>query len=141
MKPYIHKVQYYETDKMGFVHHSNYIRWFEEARTDFFEQVGASYELCEKEGYLSPVLSVNCKYKNSCYYGEEIIIYITLSKFGNVKFTVSYKVVSAKNSELKAEGETEHCFLDSEGKVVSLKRVWPEMHQKLSSCQGVSTEN
>ncbi len=39
MEKYIHKVQYYETDKMGITHHSNYIRWMEEARVDFFEKV------------------------------------------------------------------------------------------------------
>ena len=40
MEPYVHKVQYYETDKMGIVHHSNYIRWMEEARIDFLDSVG-----------------------------------------------------------------------------------------------------
>ena len=40
MKDYIHKVQYYETDKMAIVHHSNYIRWFEEARVDWLTQIG-----------------------------------------------------------------------------------------------------
>ena len=34
IKPYEHIVQYYETDQMKVVHHSNYIRWFEEARID-----------------------------------------------------------------------------------------------------------
>lgn len=38
MEPYLHKVQYYETDKMGIVHHSNYIRWMEEARVDFWRK-------------------------------------------------------------------------------------------------------
>ena len=38
IKPYIRKVQYYETDQMGFVHHSNYIRWFEEARIHFMRR-------------------------------------------------------------------------------------------------------
>lgn len=41
---YTHKAQYYETDQMGIVHHSNYIRWFEEARVDFFEKIGCSYK-------------------------------------------------------------------------------------------------
>ena len=44
-KPYKHLVQYYETDQMGIVHHSNYIRWFEEARIYFMEQVGYSFFL------------------------------------------------------------------------------------------------
>jgi acyl-CoA thioester hydrolase len=43
IKVYPHKVQYYETDQMGVVHHSNYIRWFEEARSDFHDQIGISY--------------------------------------------------------------------------------------------------
>ena len=45
MVPYDHKVQYYETDGMGIVHHSNYIRWFEEARVDLLEQLGFGYDL------------------------------------------------------------------------------------------------
>ena len=43
MNPCEHKVQYYETDGMGIVHHSNYIRWFEEARVDLLEQLGFGY--------------------------------------------------------------------------------------------------
>ena len=39
MNLYQHKVQYYETDKMGIVHHSNYVRWMEEARIDFLTNI------------------------------------------------------------------------------------------------------
>ena len=126
----MHKVQYYETDKMGFVHHSNYIRWFEEARSNFFEKIGAPYSVTESMGIISPVLSVNCEYKKSCYYGEEIIIETTLEKVGNVKFFVSYRVLS-EDGELRAEGTTSHCFLNSEGQVISLKRVEPELFETL----------
>ena len=49
-KAYQHKVQYYETDQMGIVHHSNYIRWFEEARTDYMERLGIGYEKMEEQG-------------------------------------------------------------------------------------------
>lgn len=123
---YKHKVQYYETDKMGFVHHSNYIRWFEEARSDFFEKIGAPYSATEAMGIISPVLSVSCEYKKSCYYGEEIIIETTLTKVGNVKFFVNYRVLS-EDGELRAVGSTSHCFLNGEGNVISLKRVNPEL--------------
>ena len=58
MKPYIHKVQYYETDKMGITHHSNYVRWMEEARIEFLDQIGWSYVRMEEEGIISPVLAV-----------------------------------------------------------------------------------
>ncbi len=52
---YEHKTQYYETDQMGIIHHSNYIRWFEEARTDLLRQMGISYEELEAQGILCPV--------------------------------------------------------------------------------------
>ena len=60
---YRHKVQYYETDKMGITHHSNYIRWMEEARVDFLEKEGWPYQRFEEEGLISPVISVECRYK------------------------------------------------------------------------------
>ena len=46
--PYEHKAQYYETDKMGIIHHSNYIRWFEEARIDYMEQAGITIRISRK---------------------------------------------------------------------------------------------
>lgn len=59
--PYIHTVQYYETDKMGITHHSNYIRWMEEARIDFLAQMGWDYVKLESLGIVSPVTAVECK--------------------------------------------------------------------------------
>ena len=58
-KLYAHKVQYYETDMMGMVHHANYIRWMEEARIDFMDRLGFSYRKMEEEGVVSPVRSVS----------------------------------------------------------------------------------
>ena len=51
MEPYLHKVQYYETDKMGIAHHSNYIRWMEEARVDFLEKIGWGFDRLEAEEF------------------------------------------------------------------------------------------
>ena len=56
MEVYRHKVQYYETDKMGITHHSNYIRWMEEARIWFLSEIGFSYAKLEEMGMVSPVL-------------------------------------------------------------------------------------
>ena len=71
---YTHKVQYYETDKMGITHHSNYIRWMEEARIDFLEKSGFSYDKLEKDGIISPVVSVECSYKKTTTFSDEISI-------------------------------------------------------------------
>ena len=55
LRPYSRRVYYYETDKMGIVHHSNYIRWFEEARVDLIEQAGLPFQLVEEEGSMTPM--------------------------------------------------------------------------------------
>ena len=71
---YQHKVQYYETDQMGIVHHSNYIRWFEEARTDYMDCLGMGYARMEEMGILSPVLSVSADYLRMVYFGDTVSI-------------------------------------------------------------------
>ena len=58
------EVRYAETDQMGIAHHSNYAVWFEVARTDFIKAVGISYTDVEKEGIITPLTSLECKYKN-----------------------------------------------------------------------------
>ena len=58
-------VYYYETDRMGIVHHSNYIRWFEEARLDWMKQIGWDYKSIEDDNIIIPVLSVAAEYKNN----------------------------------------------------------------------------
>ena len=50
IKNYGRKIQYYETDRMGIVHHSNYIRWMEEARIDALAQIGIPYDKIEAAG-------------------------------------------------------------------------------------------
>ena len=52
MQKYRHIVQYYETDKMGITHHSNYIRWMEEARIDFLRQIG--WDVYSEHGFINP---------------------------------------------------------------------------------------
>ena len=64
MKPYLHCVKYYECDRMGITHHSNYVRFMEEARIDWMDQLGYGFERMEAEGVVSPVLSVALQYKH-----------------------------------------------------------------------------
>ena len=59
MKPYIHRVQYYETDRMGITHHSNYIRWMEEARVAFLEEIGWGYDRLEAEGVVLSLIHIS----------------------------------------------------------------------------------
>ncbi|MFV0393685.1 MAG: acyl-CoA thioesterase [Coprobacillaceae bacterium] len=122
IETYIHKVQYYETDQMKIVHHSNYIRWFEEARVDFLDQIGLSYFSLEEMGIASPVLGIECNYQSMVRFGDAVKIYCTIDTFTGVKFSVKYKIVDAKDETLRATGSSKHCFINSEGKPIHLKR-------------------
>ena len=89
MESYKHKVNYYETDKMGITHHSNYIRFMEEARVYFLEQIGWGYDKFEEKGIISPVVSVTCNYKHTSTFTDEI------ERFEELKF-----VLIEKNNQL-----------------------------------------
>ena len=76
---YQHYVQYYETDKMGVTHHSNYIRFMEEARVVFFQNIGLDYFEFEKKGFISPVVGINnCRYKRPSTAGDTLDIEVAI---------------------------------------------------------------
>ena len=72
MKPYIHTVQYYETDCMGITHHSNYIRWMEEARVDFLTQVGWPLKTLEEMGVVSPVTALESRFHATTTFADAV---------------------------------------------------------------------
>ena len=131
IKPYIRKVQYYETDKMGIVHHSNYIRWFEEARIDFMENIGYTYADMEKKGVMIPVLGVSANYKSGVGYGDSVVITTTLTNITAVKLSFSYEIRDKKSGELKMSGASDHCFVDSNFKPCSIKKKMPEFYEQM----------
>ena len=116
---YQHYVQYYETDKMGVTHHSNYIRFMEEARVEFFKNIGLDYFEFEKKGFISPVVGINnCRYKRPSTAGDTLDIDVAIKAIGSVTFTMQYVM---KNKDVVVfTGESEHCLLGKDGKIVPL---------------------
>ena len=125
--PYCHTVQYYETDQMALVHHSNYIRWFEEARVDWFEQMGLPFAQIERMGIQIPVVSCAAKYHSSARFGEQVRIYLEKRAYNGVRLTVGYRVVDAADGTLRATGSSEHCFTDGAGRILNLRRRYPDV--------------
>jgi len=124
------KIHYYETDKMGVVHHSNYIRFFEEARCSLLEEFGLPYNVMEEKGIMSPVLGVACKYKNHVTFGDTIEIKAWFKEFGGVRFTVGYEIYNKKTGTLCVTGESNHCFTDSNLKPLNLKKHHYDVYEK-----------
>ena len=133
LKPYERNVYYYETDRMGIVHHSNYIRWFEEARDDFMLQIGCSCAELEEEGIMIPVLSVSSTYKKAFTYGDTFSVTIIPKAFNGIKLLMEYEVRNKENGEIYNVGQSSHCFVDTNMRPILLKKQNPKLHELLGS--------
>jgi len=124
-------INYYETDAMGVVHHSNYIRFLEEARCYLLDKAGISYKKIEDEGIMIPVLEVNCKYKHPAKYGDTIIVDVEMCELKGVRMIINYTITNKITGDLIVEAQTKHCFTDFNLKPIILKKVKPEISEVL----------
>lgn len=130
---YQHIVQYYETDKMGITHHSNYIRWMEEARIDFLSQIGWDYAKLEAKGIISPVIAVECKYIKPTTFGDTVDIEVMVREFKGVKLKLTY-IMKNDKGKIVCEAFSEHCFLNKQGIPVRLNKEYPLFYNALTEC-------
>ncbi len=129
--PYQRMAQYYETDQMGVVHHSNYIRWFEEARVDLLAQLGLTYKEMERRGVMIPVLSASAEYVRPVRFEDVVMIEVRIEHFAGthgLKFMAKYRVVHKETGELLTTGETKHTFTDAQLRLIRCERVQPEVY-------------
>ena len=131
MEKYIHKVKYYECDRMGITHHSNYIRFMEEARVDFLSQIGFPFDKIEEEGIISPVIRVEYSYRKTTTFADVISIKVEVDKLSPVKLCLKYELTC--NGEVCGIGKSEHCFLNQEGRPVIVEKEKPEFFNALKN--------
>lgn len=132
MRLYKHIVQYYETDRMGITHHSNYIRWMEEARIDFLNQIGWSYQKLESEGLISPVTAIDCRFRANTGFADEVEIDVIVSELKSAVLKLKY-VMTKQDGQTVFEGRSEHCFLNESGRIVRLSKEQPAFYELLQS--------
>lgn len=139
--PYRRKAQYYETDQMGIIHHSNYIRWFEEARVHFMEQVGYGYDDAVESGIDFAVTGLECHYKSMVRFGESVDIVVSVSHISQSRMSVQYEVLDSQTQQLRCTGKTHHCYFDNQKqRPVSLKKTMPELYDLfLSLCTDIAS--
>ena len=119
---FIRRINYYETDRMGVVHHSNYIRFLEEARCKMLNFYKMPYSAFEKKGVMIPELSVNCN--------DVIEIKTSVKDFNGVRLTMGYNVIEQKTGNLVLIGETKHCFTDLNLKPIRLQKKIPDFYNQ-----------
>ncbi|NPB04892.1 MAG: acyl-CoA thioesterase, partial [Aquificae bacterium] len=124
------RIQFYETDAQGFMHHSNYFRLFEETRGEFLRSLGLPYSEFRRRGFEVVLIDAYAKYLRPVFYDDLVEVSLNLEDLSRLKFAFGYTV--SVNGELKAKGKTTHCVIKN-GKPVKLPK---ELYEKLSSFVG-----
>ena len=108
-------VRYYETDQMGIVHHSNYIRYFECGRIVMLKNIGLPIEKIEEAGVMLPVISVECKYKVPARLGDTLKVVSMIDSLPLAKLTIRNEIFN-QNDLLVAEGKVVLGFIDADSR-------------------------
>ncbi len=131
IKKFKRRVNYYETDQMGIVHHSNYIRYFEEARIEYLNQIGCDIRILEKDGIIIPNVDAYARYHKPLRYYDEFTVDVFLVKFNGSRIEFDYEVRLADTNELAATGHTTHCCSNKNLRPLSVKHSHPEFYSKM----------
>ena len=121
-------INYYELDGMNVVHHSNYIRYMEEARIYLLDKIGLPYKKIEDNGIMIPVLEVNYKYKNPAKFGDTIVVKVNISEFDGIRLKMQYEITNKETGKLLGTGETKHCFTNSNMRPENQKKANKEFY-------------
>lgn len=110
------EVRYYETDLMGIVHHSNYIRYFECGRHQALIDMKMPIFEVEKRGFMLPVVSVECNYKTSARMGDVLKVITMINDEPMAKIRVENRIENAATGELICTGAVVLGFIHSDSR-------------------------
>jgi acyl-CoA thioester hydrolase len=114
------RVRYSETDKMGIVHHANYLIWFEIGRTEFCRARGFSYrDMEENDNAFLVVAESYCRYKAPARFDDQLLVRTHITELRRRSLRFGYEIVRVTDGQIIAEGETGHVVTDGGGRVRS----------------------
>jgi len=109
------RVRYYETDSMGVVHHANFVKYYEVARTEMLRHFGTTYREMEERGVMLPVLEVVSKYISPAYDDDLLTVRVTLAELPKVRIRFDYEIFR-ENGELINTGHALLAFVSAESR-------------------------
>jgi acyl-CoA thioester hydrolase len=122
------QVKFNEVDALGIVWHGHYIRFFEDGREAFGEKHGLAYMDIYKQGFLAPIVSINCNYKKTLEYRDRVMVETEFVDSLAAKIIFNYKIYLASTRELIADGNSVQVFLDSKQRQLQL--IAPDFFQE-----------
>jgi acyl-CoA thioester hydrolase len=114
---------YADTDAMGIVYHTNYIRWFEVGRTELFRDMGILYTEVEAAGFNLPLTQVYCHYLLPTHYDDLIFVDTEIAYLKRASMKFAYLIRDEKREKLLTEGYTIHACTDRAGKIIRIPAV------------------
>jgi len=126
-----HRVRYHETDQMGVVYHSNYLNWFEIARTEWIRVIGYPYGRLEAEGLLLPVLEANVHYLQPAKYDDEVEVGVKLVECTPLRLGFTYSVKRVSDGKELATGSSRHVWMSRAWKPARLDKAVPDLYATL----------
>jgi acyl-CoA thioester hydrolase len=115
------RVRYAETDRMGLVHHANYIVYFETGRTELLRNRGHSYRELEDAGHYLVIVEIGCKFKRPAYYDDLLTLKTIVERVTHVKIVHRYEL--RRDGLLLAEGHSTLACVDREGRPQPLPEI------------------
>ncbi len=135
MESFISKIRvgYADTDQMGIVHHSNYLKYYETARWSLFRHLGTPYKKLEEAGFLLPVVNVQMQFLKPAYYDEILTVETLITTFKGPKLALSYKLYN-EDQELINTAKVTLAFININSRKackppVFIEQLWEEYLQ------------
>jgi acyl-CoA thioester hydrolase len=113
-------VRYAETDQMGIVHHSTYVVWMEEGRSDYMRQKHADYAAIEKSGLALAVTELNVRYLAPAHYGEQVTVRTWVDSLRSRMLVFGYEIVNTKTKQKLITGSVKLTMINQHSQVVSM---------------------
>ena len=120
-------VRYAETDQMAIAHHSSYVIWMEEGRSEFMRQSGADYAEIERGGHLFAVTQLQVRYLASAHYGERVTVRTWIEDLKSRQITFGYEIANAASGLLLVQAMSEHVCINRKGSVIRIPAGWRQL--------------
>lgn len=128
------KVRFNETDSLGITWHGHYVTYFEDGREAFGATFGLHYLDIFNNGFVAPIVNLNCDFKKMLKYGDSVFVETTYEDSHAAKIIFKYKLMNAETKEIVATGSTTQVFLDVVAQKLQLQQpdffiAWKKKHQ------------
>ena len=138
-----HHVNFYDTDAMAVVHHSNYIRWFETGRVAYLRKYGITLGEMMEDGYVFPITDVSAKYVSPGHFDEELLIEVTPTALTKAKMAFDYRVLDVETGRVLVLGHTQNVYTSKEtGHIERLSdKYWTILKEAMAKEKVLKAQN